>query len=429
MSSASVKRLFGDVVEVAARRYPTEAAARQGLAAFRDALQESSTPVESVVKRLFARATVRRVEGEGGEEAFKIFVRSGRRSAEEAVTPAVRALRVGDLDTVARSFELTASELGSKSFRRAYTAYARNVFPDVHVAEQAAAARRALPSSVSSVTRDLRPKTVEQLYDAVRRDKELDRLVTRLTEHVRKNGGTRFRYASTFFAFAGVAGTSTAVVTALHEQAKRSAGCWRVYLDPVTKRLRSCKIVRASCRNRDANENSACDRTPLCFTADMCRGSDNIGGGGGGGDGDENECVHCDSTAPPGSEQYIAPSQYLDPNDLYVCRPVATVGEMLGQMIADMPELARDVVSDVTNTLFRVWDGVKYFVLLGAAILTVVSLAYAYATFARGSLSSSAVAAGYDRPSFRTDGSRRRSTDTNVFPVETDKRWRHEVDS
>lgn len=365
MSSAVVKNLFKDVAEVALRRYPTEAAARESLDAFRNALHESTTPVESVLKRMFGRATVRRVESETGEEVFKIFVRSGRQRAEDALAPAMRALRSGDLDSVARSFELASSELGSKAFRKAYTTYARSIFPDVRVAEQAAAARRALPSTLSSVSRDLRPETANQLFAAIRRDKELDKIVTRLSEHVKKNGGKRFRYVSTFFVLTGVAGTSAAVATALHEQAKRSSGCWRVYLDPVTRQLRSCKIARASCINRDANDANLCDRTPLSFSADMCRGAT------------KDECVGCDSTALPGSKQYIAPSQYLEPNDMYVCRPVASVGEMLGQMIADMPELARDVVGDVANTVFKLWDGVKYFAL--AAVVIVVILAGVYA--------------------------------------------------
>lgn len=366
--SAAIRNLFRDAAEVAGRRYSTEAAAREGLNAFRNGLRESSTPVEGVMKNLFGRATVKRVvDTESGEEVFKIFVRSGRRRVEDAVAPAFRALRAGDLDTVARTFDMAASDLGSKTFRNAYASYARSVFPDVRVAEQAAAAMRAMPSAVKSASRNLRPETAAQLYDAMRRDKELDKLVTRLAKHVRQNGGARFRYVSTFFALTGVAGTAAAVATALHEQAKRSAGCWRVYLDPITKHLRSCKIVTASCRNRDVNETSVCDRTPVSFSADMCRDT---------GDGADSECTRCDSTAPPGDHQYIAPSQYLEPNDMYVCRPVASVGEMLGQMIADMPELARDVVGDVANTVFRVWDGVKYFALIVAAVVVAITLIY-----------------------------------------------------
>lgn len=366
MASAAVKGLFKDAADIATRRYATEAAAREGLDSFRAALRESSTPVEDIVKRLFSRATVSRVESETGENAFKIFVRPGGRLADEAVAPAIRALRIGDLESVARSFDLAASELGSKALRRAYTTYARSVFPDVLVAEQAAAARRAIPSALSSVSRDLRPETAEQLMDAIRRDKELDKIVTRLSEHVRKNGGRRFKYVSTFFVLTGVVGSTTAVAVGLQEQAKRSAGCWRVYLDPVTKRLRSCKIVRASCRNRDANDGNLCDRTPLSFGTDMCRGTDT------------DECERCDSTAAPGTKQYIAPSEYLDPNDMYVCRPVASIGEILGQMVADMPELARDVAGGVANTVLQVWGDLKYYALAAVIVVVILSTVYVF---------------------------------------------------
>lgn len=368
-ATAAVRNLFKEVAEISTRRFPTEAAAREGLNAFHGALRESSSPVENVVKRLFARATVRKIESEAGEGAFKVFVQSGRQAADEIVAPTIRALRVGDLDTVARSFGLSASDLGDTTFRRVYSAYARALFPDVRVAEQALAARRALPAALKRASRELRPQSATQLLNAIRRDKELDKLVARLSEHVGRNGGVRFKYVSTFFVLTGVAGSTVAVATALHEQAKRSAGCWRVYLDPVTKRLCACKILHASCRNREYNETSACDRTPLSFDAGMCR------------DDTENECAHCDSTAPPGSKQYIAPSQYLEPNDLYLCRPVASVGEMLGRIVADMPDLARDVVGEVADTVFRVWDGLKYFVLFAVAAAVMLAIVYTYIRF------------------------------------------------
>lgn len=363
---AAVKELFESVVEITGRAFPSEAAAREGLQTFQTTLGHDATPVESVIKRLFGRASVQEVSGENGNVVFKIFLHS--EIADESITPAVlRGLRSGDFESIAHSLDMAPAELGSQAARANYVRYARDVFPDVRMAEEAAAAERALPASLAKDLRDFRPGTADEFLQAIKRDKDLNKLMGRLSEYIGKNGGARFKYVSTFFLLSGVAGGVTSVALALHEQAKRAAGCWRLYLDPVTKQLRGCKILHASCRNREANEGAACDRTPMSFNAEMCRGV-----------APDQDCARCDSTADPGSKQYIPRSMYLDTNDLYMCRPVASVGEMLGRMVADVPDLAHDVVVDVASTVSRVWNSVKYFLLAGGLTVIAILLMYAF---------------------------------------------------
>lgn len=362
--TAMFKELFEQAADVAGRRFTSEAVARQSLESFQNTLH-GTTPVQSVLKRVFGQATVREVGSETGEKTFKIFLRS--QPASDSIVPVIRGLRSGNLDSVARALDIVPGSLGTSGFRKTYSRYARDVFPDVRLAEEIAAAERSLPSAVARSARNLRTETAQDLLQAMDGDRELKKLVTRLSEHIRNNGGTRFKYVSTFFTLSGVAGTVAAVALALHEQAKRSAGCWRVYLDPFTRELRSCKILAASCRNKDANEGSVCDRTPVSFHGDMC-----------GGVAPTDECVHCTSTAEPGSNQHISTAQYLDPDDLYVCRPVASVGEMLGKVVADVPDLARDVAIDVAGTVSRVWDGVKYFLLAVIGMFFVVFSLYIF---------------------------------------------------
>lgn len=363
----AIKELFEGAVEIAGRSFPSEVAAKRGLEAFQNVLHET-TPVDSVMKRVFEQASVQKVIGESGENTFKVFLRS--EPAESSIATVIRGMRRADLDAVTRALKLKPGELGTNAFHKSYTNFARDIFPDVRLAEEAVKAERALPQTLTKTSRDLRPNSMDELIKAMKRDKELEKLITRLSSHIRKNGGTRFTYASMFFKITGVVGATSAVCFALHEQAKRAAGCWRVYFDPLTKKLRSCKILQASCHNKDTNEGSVCDRTPVQFTFDMCRNAE-----------PNDECVHCDPNAETKSKHYISPSQYLEPNDLYVCKPVASVGEILGKMMADVPELAQDVVVDVGKTVAGVWHSVKYFVLAAVVIFVAILSLFVFVKF------------------------------------------------
>lgn len=364
--AAAIKELFEGIVETTGRAFPTEAAAREGLESLQSTLIHESTPVESVLKRVLARASVREVNGDNGAVVFKVLIHPG--GAEESVVPAIiRGLRSGNLESVARALNITPAELGSRVFRQQYSNYARDIFPEARIAEESVAAERALPVALSKSSRDLRPETVDELMQAIGRDKELEKLVTRLSDHIAKSGGRRFKYVSTFFLLSGVTAGVASTALALHEQAKRSAGCWRIYLDPVTRKMSSCKILQASCRNLEINEGVACDRTPPGFHSEMCRDA-----------APDADCLSCDPTADPGSKQYIPPSRYLDPHDFYVCRPVASVGEVLGRLVADVPDLAVDAAHNVATTVSSVWNSLTSFILAAGATVLVVLLVYTF---------------------------------------------------
>ncbi|KAG8280241.1 hypothetical protein J6590_086030 [Homalodisca vitripennis] len=85
MKASAAKEVLEGAIELACRKFPSETAARERLEAFQKSVSRETTPVVTVMKRLFGRASVGKVGGETGDDAFGVFVRTG--PVEDSITP------------------------------------------------------------------------------------------------------------------------------------------------------------------------------------------------------------------------------------------------------------------------------------------------------------------------------------------------------
>lgn len=95
----------------------------------------------------------------------------------------------------------------------------------------------------------------------------------------------------------------------------------------------------------------------------------------------KNPCRKCDSKALENTPNYIAVSDYVVDSDVYTCVSKPSIGELVGQLSADIPEIAKDVLKDTTSVVGKLLSGAKnfiYVIIAGVVLVLVLLSVYQY---------------------------------------------------
>lgn len=353
----ALARVVDDIARLSKKAFKTVAEADTELKTLGSELSSSNT-FEGALKKVVDESTIVR-----GADETSFVMEIGATKLPLSDTPKLMsAFRRGELSEFAQLVGKSAADLGQPS---TFRTYARSVFPDGQLADRLAREASNVPQNVTSESLAVRPTSAADVLVAADRDRQLADILDRLAKRSSTRGGRITVTSGAFLTIVITGATVYAVAEGLHQAARRSAGCWRVYIDRLTGTVKTCKLQNASCRAQEYAEGQLCTMSPKSFSADMCR---DVTG----------NCAKCNPAADVTSPEYLPRADFIDPTDMYVCRDVASIGEMLGNVVANVPDIVSDITGDISNTVSSIWNNVKYFVYVIGGLALVALLGYAY---------------------------------------------------
>lgn len=209
--------------------------------------------------------------------------------------------------------------------------------------------------------------SINELFTALESNKTFQKVTDAVVDYMKKRKINRLTSKGLLFTIVIAAPTTVAVITGLYEAANRDAGCWRNYLN--NGKLTSCKSSNATCTPfSTVPQDSICTSYPSVHTPGLCKGVSNVNL--------KNPCRKCDSKALENTPNYIAVSDYVVDSDVYTCVSKPSISELVGQLSADIPEIAKDVLKDTTSVVGKLLSGAKHFiyVIISGVVLVLVLL-------------------------------------------------------
>jgi hypothetical protein len=221
---------------------------------------------------------------------------------------------------------------------------------------------------------ETKPYELDSLKQMYSTDPKFKKLIDNLNEYAEKTTGKlrkKITLKGVFYTFL-IGGGAFLILQELSHVAKTAAGCYRIYKDTDGK-LTSCKISQCSCKFPQIGRHKACTQVPKNVNELTCvdwPNKDDVGNENTG-----KNCRSCDPNAPKDSKQYLDPSNFVDSKDVYQCREPPSIGEIITDVIHDLPGKVIDTVTDTVNIVLEI---VKYgaIFIAGAGIFAICSKVY-----------------------------------------------------
>lgn len=307
--------------------------------------------MKGVMRRIVAHLVTSTAEGTTG---FRLLFRNTKNHMMSAVN-VVSAIRLGNVEILRTAFRLGLDEITALNLKNLL----RATYPDFQIAKYM--------SKINSLPTDklyrLVPKTVKDMRVVLDASPEFKKITANIVDSMKKTKKSSFISKGMFLTILILAPTTSAVLYGLSEASLRSEGCWRIYMDG--GRLKYCKSQFATCTDHATQPvDSLCRRYPEVHAAGICAGQ-------------TKSCTRCDSNASVDSPDYISPNQSVTPSDQYVCRSRPSLGEMLGQIAADLPDVTKDVFDSTTGAIssfFSSAKGIVYFLGFGTVVVLLLVL-------------------------------------------------------
>lgn len=358
--SESLLKIFGRLERAGGVVFKTRAASDDALKVLKSSsnllvTNEGSHGLitNSLIQSLLKR-TVIKARGTAGD-AFRIVVDAGDKTTLD-IGDIMRDIRLGKVTDLLDKFKVPPeSVFRQPRFVNHLKRTFQNLYPDVALNKLSKRLRE-----IHEVPPRLFKKpfdgSVDDLHRVISADEQAARLVDAMEKSLKKKRPIMTK--GIFFSFTLTTGGSAAIYAAMCEAAERSTGCWRIYRDKQTGELKSCKVRYASCSVKTDGDGGMpndryCQHYPSVINETSCANEWS----------ERTPCVRCDP-AGVGTDR-LEIENYVDPADIYVCRPRPSLGEMLGQIVLDAPhilsEAAVGVVDRAESIFSRIWNAVKSF--------------------------------------------------------------------
>lgn len=333
------------------------------------------------------------------------------KSINKPLQDVIRYIRMGDLDELIEAYRHVPDEVPAKRILNKHFADAtvkdtfRKImetnYPDRKLFSTTERSRKSTKNKLGAIFDekidfDQKYGGLDKLYRSNKKFRRLIDNLERLPSAYNKTTLVLKRLFVTVVLGFGVSG----LLACLMQQAKETAGCWRVYMTR-SGEISTCKIIQCSCADPQYRPKSVCAKLPNITNI----GSTCVGWPAQDRDLEGAQCRKCDVYAPRESPQHLAPEEMVDPRDVYVCRSKPNLGELLGEFIFDLPGQVWDGINTTADVLIALFKYGGIFLLGGILVTVLLKLSDWYAAVK-----------GFFRSRHRRDSDRRVLTEDHNAP-------------